>query len=163
MITDICLNRQWRKAHTDSPVSTLSRTAHGCHCEISSAVLLHSSRSETVCTPNDICILESCSSFTKILYILIKQQAMDINLLMKSDRDLRHTIQVEKHSGKGRRRLGVQASWEYYHAVPTISLPRWRRRASCLRFSMVYTASQISSVSTSSDSLKTTVSSRQIC
>ena len=33
-----------------------------------------------------------------------------IILVMQSDRDLRHTIQVEKHSGKGRRRLGVQAS-----------------------------------------------------
>ena len=36
------------------------------------------------------------------------------------------------------------------------------KSSSCLSFSMVYTASQISSVSTSSDSLKTTVSSRPI-
>ena len=86
-----------------------------------------------------------CFIFTKILCILAKQQAIDIDscfvegirnkefrhprrashntvnalemerhfaiiLVMQSDRDLRHTIQVEKHSGKGRRRLGVQAS-----------------------------------------------------
>ena len=137
-----------------------------------------------------------CFIFTKILCILAKQQAIDIDscyvegirnkefryprrashntvnalemerhfaiiLVMQSDRDLRHTIQVEKHSGKGRRRLGAQASWEGYDAIPTISLPRWRRRASRLRFSMAYTALQISSVSTSSDSIKIAVSSRQ--
>ena len=90
-------------------------------------------------------IWKHCFIFTRILCILAKQQAIDIDsyfvegirnkefwylrrashntvdalemerhlviiLLMKSDRDLRHTIQVEKHSGKGRRRLGVQAS-----------------------------------------------------
>ena len=85
-------------------------------------------------------IYKHCFIFTKILCILAKQQAIDIDscfvegirnkefwhprrashntvdalemewhfviiLVMKSDRDLRHTIQVEKHSGKDRRRL----------------------------------------------------------
>ena len=70
-----------------------------------------------------------CFIFTKILYNVanrefrhprrVSHNIIDtvemerhfaIILVMQSDRDLRHTIQVEKHSGKGRRRLGVQAS-----------------------------------------------------
>ena len=84
-----------------------------------------------------------CFIFTRILCILAKQQAIDIDsyfvegirnkefwylrrashntvdalemerhlviiLLMKSDRDLRHTISIEKHSRKGRLRLRVE-------------------------------------------------------
>ena len=74
-------------------------------------------------------IWKLCFIFTKILYnvanrepryprrashntvnALEMERHFAIILVMQSDRDLRHTIQVEKHSGKGRRRLGVQAS-----------------------------------------------------